>query len=357
MDPAYPLYPILCFICATLLTFILWLRLKRGRLNFGICTLCLCVILHCIIYGVGAIVWARDADIKAVVWCDIVTHVQMFITVSKPACSLIITRDLYLAVNTYDSSFVNTTGRKPILTYRLLFNFVIGIVIPTLSASIFYYIVQDYRFEVIGGLGCQDVVWPSGVNELLLSSWPILFPTISILFYCPSIIKRLYPLSRRNVDRELSLPILHNRDLYKFCLALGILDIIFTLPVGVVNLIQDFKLLAPLPFVWYPGWGAVHDGWDPVSVSQSDWIGSGFWNAWNFYFGRWSNIVLGFAMFIIFMLESKARSEFKNLLVMPLRPILRRASAKAEPTLSSQIQFGEKLDSPRVDVSTLATEP
>ena len=55
-------------------------------------------------------------------------------------------------------------------------------------------------------------------------------------------------------------------------LALASLDIILTLPFGIVNIVLTIVSAPSSPFglTFYPGWTNVHANWDPVGFSYAD---------------------------------------------------------------------------------------
>ena len=81
MVAAFPLLPILNFIVALLLFYVLIGRLLLP-FQFGITILCLCLFVQCIIYGVNMVLWSDNVDIKAVVWCDIGEYISLYVSVS-----------------------------------------------------------------------------------------------------------------------------------------------------------------------------------------------------------------------------------------------------------------------------------
>ncbi|KAI0033876.1 GPCR fungal pheromone mating factor, partial [Vararia minispora EC-137] len=264
--------------------------------NLGAFMLCVWIVLLDVIYGVNSILWADNIDVKAFVWCDIATHLQVFFSISKPACTLIITRRLYLATK---------LEVDPPSLDKLLDSFRDYILIFA------DYIVQDYRFLIVEGQGCQDSVWPSGVEVLLLSIWPVIFPLISAVFYCPRILWTFYR-HACEANRALSSHPSLSRPAYNRILALGCIDILITLPIGIVSLIQDFPLPAAygFPFVFYPGWAPIHTDWAPISVTAAEWNSRSFWAAWSSYFGRWANAALGLLVFAIFGFSPDARRTY-----------------------------------------------
>ena len=173
-------------------------------------------------------------DIKLKVWCDIgelrcsklsvtftdtgilVSHVQIFAYIVKPACTLVITRRLskiasQRSVQGYSQWQVSITSRSSVATWRLawirgertpcsilaLFSGCRRLS-PVCFVSAYYisfprieidrfdldYIVQGYRFMVYDGLGCANTATSSGLEILLVDQWPITLPSISVFFYC-----------------------------------------------------------------------------------------------------------------------------------------------------------------------------
>jgi hypothetical protein len=70
-DPSYPLRPIVCLTCAVFLLFILTTSFVRQSWNLGVSFLCFWMFFENVTYGINAIVWADNADIKSLVYCDI----------------------------------------------------------------------------------------------------------------------------------------------------------------------------------------------------------------------------------------------------------------------------------------------
>ncbi|KAI0033859.1 GPCR fungal pheromone mating factor [Vararia minispora EC-137] len=293
MEPMYPLFPVFTFVNAFLILLVLCVR---RSLNLGASMLCIWIALLDVIYGVNSILWADNKDLKAFMWCDIVTHLQVFFSISKPACTLIITRRLYLATKLEVDPPSSDKRRR-----ELLFDLGLGIAWPVICASIFYYIVQDCRFLIVEGQGCRSSVWPSGVEVLLLSIWPVVFPLISSVFYCPCILWTFYR-HAREADHALSSHPSLSRPAYNRILALGFIDILIMLPIGIVSLIPNFPLPAAygFPFVFYPGWAPIHADWAPVAVTVAELNLRSFWASWDMNFSRWANAAQGLFVFAVF---------------------------------------------------------
>jgi hypothetical protein len=112
-DPTYPLYPVFCIACAVLILLVLMTSTARQVWNLGVSFLCFWLFWELLTFGINAVIWSDNSDIKLYVYCDIgkpsiliflplidriihiVTHLQMFTSIAKPACTLIISRRLF----------------------------------------------------------------------------------------------------------------------------------------------------------------------------------------------------------------------------------------------------------------------
>lgn len=71
IDPTYPLFPIACLLAATMLLLVLLTSFIRLSWNLGVAFLCFWLFFENLTLGIGAIIWADNADIKLYVYCDI----------------------------------------------------------------------------------------------------------------------------------------------------------------------------------------------------------------------------------------------------------------------------------------------
>jgi hypothetical protein len=112
-DPTYPLFPIFSIVCAVLMLVVLTMRFVRQSWNLGVTFLCFWLFWELLTFGIGAIIWSDNADIKLYVYCDIgqllfsthwppteqitcpASHLHLVTFIVKPACTLVITRRLY----------------------------------------------------------------------------------------------------------------------------------------------------------------------------------------------------------------------------------------------------------------------
>ena len=115
-DPLYPLFPIACTLAIVMLFLVLLTSIIRRSWNLGVAFLCFWLFFENLTFGVNAVIWYDNADVKYYVYCDIgectvhatsllvlmvdvVTRVQIVSAVVKPMATLIIVRRLYLIIS------------------------------------------------------------------------------------------------------------------------------------------------------------------------------------------------------------------------------------------------------------------
>ncbi|VDB86696.1 unnamed protein product [Peniophora sp. CBMAI 1063] len=311
LDPTYPLHPIGCLLAALMLLCVMLTSFIRQKWNRGVAFLCFWLFFENLTLGIDGIIWADNADVKLYVYCDIVSHVQLIAYVVKPMAILIITRRLYLMTRLQPVRLPGSSAER----WDLLFEWLLGVVIPIVVAGPLYYIVQALRFKITGGYGCQDVVDISVLGILLVHSWALTPSLISICFYYPRAVLALY---RHGRDRN---RFLQNSDStsrinYIRILILASLDILLTFPIGITTIvftIGNYLSLGPLPF--YSGWTYVHMEWEPEgNILPPTATGPfGVLDAVPYYFNQWTSPVLAYVIFALFGVTSEARASYWQL--------------------------------------------
>jgi hypothetical protein len=71
VDPTYPLYPVSCIVCATLMLLVLTMSFVRQSWNIGLAFLCFWLFWQLLTAGIDAVIWSDSAEIKLLVYCDI----------------------------------------------------------------------------------------------------------------------------------------------------------------------------------------------------------------------------------------------------------------------------------------------
>ncbi|KAI0316931.1 pheromone A receptor-domain-containing protein [Amylostereum chailletii] len=303
MDPTYPLIPIVNFVSAALVLLTILPRCMQHSWNAGLLMLASWVFIISILRAVNAIVWSNSFEDLAPVFCDISTHLDVGGTVGVSASSLAITRRLYCIAR------LNTV-RSPTERERwksLIFDLSIGVGLPIIIMGL-YYTVQPARYFIFEEYGCNPAVISSWLSILLLTSWTIIFPLISILFYCPKIILRFWNGSAHFNETFRSHPsFTHNQ--YIRVLAVGFVDIAITLPVGIFLIIVDLKQ-APL-MAFYPGWSITHIFFGVISLPAEGWKANGGSLA-ALTFSQWNTVLLSLTIFALFGTTEEAISMYQG---------------------------------------------
>ncbi|KZV65956.1 STE3-domain-containing protein [Peniophora sp. CONT] len=306
VDPTYPLYPIACILSADMLLLVLLTSFIRQSWNLGVAFLCFWLFFENLFNGIDAVIWADNADIKLYVYCDIVTRMQIITFVVKPMATLIITRRLYFITSLQSVELPNKAARRR----NLVIEWTLGFGIPVLVAGPLYYIVQQLRFEVREGFGCTNSTDSSVLSLLLTNLWTAVPPLISVTLYYPKVAWIFYRQSR-DINRFLQSNNSVTRTNYIRILALASIDIILTLPIGVVSIVLAVVAQLSdgngLPF--YRGWTYDHTDWEPEGYTYR-FIAADGTSVAQIYFTEWSSPVLAFAVFGLFGVTSEARTSY-----------------------------------------------
>ncbi|VDB96275.1 unnamed protein product [Peniophora sp. CBMAI 1063] len=341
-DPSYPLYPIVSIIAGVLLLLLILTSLVRQNWNLGVAFLCFWLLIENVTAGANAIIWADNADIKHVVYCDIVSHIELLTFVVKPMATLIITRRVYLI--TEMQSF-EQTGKY--LRYKdRLIEWTLGLFIPVLVAGPIYFVFQISRFAVQEGFGCQNATDDSILGTLIFNLCNVIPPMISILVYYPRICLLFYR-QNRDVNHFLQSNDSVSRTNYMRIIAIASVDILLTLPVGIATIVLDVQhgiaYYDSMPF--FPDWTYNHTDWEPESNSYADLVGAGTSVIAQVYLSKWTSPVLALVLFGLFGLTREARASYWRLTVtIGSRIGLEIPSMHTGGTRSNlgEIEFGER---------------
>ncbi|VDB95837.1 unnamed protein product [Peniophora sp. CBMAI 1063] len=311
VDPTFPLYPIACLLSSIMLCLVQMTSLVRQRWNLGVAFLCFWLFLENIANAVNAIAWSNNADIKLEVYCDIVSHLQLITYTVKPLATFIITRRLYVIASFESVELPSGSERR----WDTAIEWTLGLAVPLLVAGPLYYANQGSRFNIYEGSGCYTGTVLSIFEILALESWTILPPLFSIAIYYPKIIRTYYHQSKdvNNVLHGLNPSV--SRTNYLRILALASIDILLTLPIGIVNITLDVVTTLPygsLPF--YPGWTFLHSDWTILTASYAEQQSFGTAYQVGLYFSAWTSPVLAFTIFGLFGLTSEARSTYRRII-------------------------------------------
>ncbi|KAI0029433.1 GPCR fungal pheromone mating factor [Vararia minispora EC-137] len=303
----------------------------RSSWSIGVTILTISLFVSTLTLGVNSIVWADNADIKAEVYS---IHVQMFVSVARPACSLTITHQLAKIASLRTIEPAKCVRQRRV---DLCINLGLGLVLPILVTGVFFYIVQGVRFSVVEGFGCMETVNVDVVELMLVQLWQIILPLVSILVYCPQIIYTFYRHARAT-NEFLSSNTAFSRAQYFRVLMLACVDAFITLPFGIANtvlLLRDaVEQNGGIPLYW--GWAGNHENWAPTSFAYADAPPSSIAQARILF---WESVVLGYATFALFGLTREARTTY--------RAAIRRVVALVLPTTPGKPEAERKLEGER----------
>ncbi|VDC07995.1 unnamed protein product [Peniophora sp. CBMAI 1063] len=309
VDPTYPLLPTAAFLGAGMLLLVLLGSLIRQRYSLGVMLLCLWLLFENVTNGYNFIVWSDNAYIKHLVYCDIVSHLQMMTIIAKPMSTFVITHRLYVIAGTR-STFPPSAAET---RRNAIIEWVLGLVVPLLVGGPIYYIVQEARFQVQEGFGCGSASYSSVLYILLIQSWSIIPPILSIALHYPRVVRVFYLQSRDIGDIMLSVGRVSRAHYFRL-LALASIDILITLPFGIVVLVLVVTTgLSEDSLPFYPGWDIVHKNWEPTGFAYSE-TSLSVSSLAEYYFSYWTSPILSFVIFALLGLTKQARATYWDII-------------------------------------------
>ncbi|VDC00506.1 unnamed protein product [Peniophora sp. CBMAI 1063] len=344
VDPTYPLYPLACILASMGVLAVLITSFVRQSWNRGVAFLCFWLFLENVAGAIDTIIWSDNATIKLFVYCDIVSHLGAFIHIVKPMSTFIIMRRLYLITSLLPDALLGTTTER----WNLMVDWTLGLLFPALLAGPVYYVFQGSRFAIQEGFGCTQAISGTVPYYLSVESWTIIPPLFSVIMYYPQVLRTFY-LHRRDISQFVHTNVSTDRTSYVRILALASLDVILTLPFGVVTIvlgvIAGVRNSAYNNYPLYTGWATVHNNWEPVSWSYAYWKSeAGPFNIAHAYFSYWTSPILAFAIFGLFGLTTEARASYSAITLPIWRALLwsRRTGADISNAAPPAIRFAER---------------
>ncbi|KAK7030197.1 pheromone receptor Rcb2 B44 [Favolaschia claudopus] len=108
-----------------------------------------------IMLGTNSLLWAGNFHVKAKVWCDIATKLQIGATMALPACCLCLCIHLERIASVRQ---VRTTIEQK--HRRMIFDLVMCWGVPFISMAL-HYVVQGHRFDIVQEFGCRPATYIS----------------------------------------------------------------------------------------------------------------------------------------------------------------------------------------------------
>ncbi|VDC04729.1 unnamed protein product [Peniophora sp. CBMAI 1063] len=339
-DPTYPFYPITCIIASAMLLFVFLNSFIRQSWNLGVAFLCFWLFWENLTLGINAIIWSDNATIKLYAYCDVASHLLLIASVVKPVATLIISRRLYLITR------MQSVGPWDAIVKRKerAIEWALGLGVPVLVAGPIYYVVQVHRFQVIESFGCDNSPDGSILLLLLVNSWSVIAPLLSIIAYYPHVARVFYRQSR-DINNFLQSNGSVSRTNYFRILALASIDILLTLPIGIATIVLDVRINMSFgPIVFYPGWTNDHAHWEPRSFSYAEILSGGTSVVVQNYFVRWTSPILAFAIFALFGVTSEARASYWRIICTMAgwfgwKPT---SCTRRVPSSPGEIEFGDR---------------
>jgi hypothetical protein len=125
--------------------------------------------------------------------------------------------------------------------------------------------------------------------------------------------------------------------------ALGCIDILITLPFAIVVRVLRFIPTPGFPkddIPWYQGLAWTHSNWYPSAFTYAEMKAGGPASLFTFYFGLWTSVVLGFAIFGLFGASSDARITYWRVSCAVRRAFGWDVSARRGPIVTDMVFSG-----------------
>ena len=144
---------------------------------------------------------------------------------------------------------------------------------------------------------------------------------------------------KRNLDATPASSTTMNRNTFLKLLTLGLFDIILTLPVQILGVVQGL-LQEDITGFW-PGWEDVHASFSTIPTATSEeWKSDGFWKVFFVRFDQWVNPILAVAFFLLFGITEQKRDWYRSIFWKVMQPF--GLKPRVNP-VTSDIVFGSGL--------------
>ncbi|TDL19900.1 fungal pheromone STE3G-protein-coupled receptor [Rickenella mellea] len=297
MDPTYPLFSIVSFLCFLLVLSPLPWQFRVW--NTGMCMYILWTASSCLIWFINSIIWKNNAADRAPIFCDISTRIIMGTGVAIPACSLCIQRRLY-GITIAQA----VTSDKYEKIRRVCVDLAICLGFPLFVMALAY-IVQGRRYVIFEDVGCACYlydVWPAFP---IYTIWPLVLALISTV-YCVMTFRSFA--RRRSQLKEFldsgDSPIALN--CYYRLMMLCCTEIIFTIPLASWILYLNFTKLTK-----YISWADTHSDFLIIETYPSIIWRNDKQLRISLEFGRWNIIICAIIFSAFFTFAEDSRNNYR----------------------------------------------
>ena len=140
----------------------------------------------------------------------------------------------------------------------------------------------------------------------------------------------------RDLNRALASNASIDRNGFLKLLALGVFDVIITMPLAVIQLVTDLLIVGNISF--WPGWKAVHSSYSTIpQLTTQEWKSAGFWTVFIIKFNQWIFPAYAIVFFLLFGTTKQKRSWYRNIFWKAMRPF--GLKPRVDP-VTSDVVFG-----------------
>ena len=140
----------------------------------------------------------------------------------------------------------------------------------------------------------------------------------------------------RELDATLASNTTMNRSGFLKLLALGLFDILLTLPIQILSFVQDILQVGITGF--WPGWKAVHASFSTIpTFTSEEWKSAGFWTVFSIRFDQWVNPIFAVVFFLLFGTTKQKQDWYRSIFWKVMQPF--GLEPRVDP-VASDVVFG-----------------
>ncbi|OCH88492.1 fungal pheromone STE3G-protein-coupled receptor [Obba rivulosa] len=128
------------------------------------------------IYGINALVWRNNIEVRLVVWCDITTKIIIGSSSALPAATLCICKYLESVAATRIVRMSKQDKRR-----QMRFELALCFGVPFFFMAL-HYVVQGHRFDIIESFGCQPATYISIPGVFVVWFPPLILATGTLIY-------------------------------------------------------------------------------------------------------------------------------------------------------------------------------
>ncbi|KAJ3719605.1 pheromone receptor [Lentinula guzmanii] len=298
-DVTFPLYPVFAFLGFVLSVIPLPWHFQAW--NSGTCAFMIWVGCFCLVLFINSLIWADNAINSIPVWCDISTQIILGAGVGIPASTLCISRRLYRIISTQTVSVTRDDKRRAIYE-----DLAIAVGLPVL-VLILHIIVQPHRFAIFEEYGCSPATYNTLPAYFLYYMWPVLIGSISFVY--SSLTLRSFYIRRLQFNQIFSSNSAINPSRYIRLMALALIDIMCTIPIGIYIIYVDLKGVPLAPWI---SWDDTHFDFGRVVLIPAVIWKSDPSSVDALQINRWLPVICAFIFFALFGFAEEARKHYRR---------------------------------------------